>query len=90
MRLYITKRALDELAFVLPRFCTPLETLVQRWPIGLPQYYVGHELRVQRSRAASAKNLVVFCGNAYDGVGIPASIGSGRRAAKEVLETMRV
>ncbi|HTB09790.1 MAG TPA: FAD-dependent oxidoreductase, partial [Acidimicrobiales bacterium] len=63
----------------------PTESLVQRWPDGLPQYCVGHEQLVERARAASVKHRVTLAGNAYDGVGVPASIGSGRRAARELL-----
>jgi oxygen-dependent protoporphyrinogen oxidase len=84
----LTQRVRDELAVLLPRFGEPSQSLVQRWPFGLPQYVVGHELRVQQARAASATFCVALAGNAYDGVGIPASIGSGRRAAREVLEMM--
>jgi oxygen-dependent protoporphyrinogen oxidase len=43
---------------------------------------------VQRARAASARLNVALAGNAYDGVGIPASIGSGRNAARALLATM--
>jgi oxygen-dependent protoporphyrinogen oxidase len=82
----LVQRVSAELRVLLPRFGQPRETLVQRWPNGLPQYRVGHELRIQRARAASARLSVALCGNAYDGVGVPASIGSGRRAARDVLE----
>lgn len=82
----LIKRVSDELTVLLPRLGRPLESLVQRWPAGLPQYRVGHELRMQRARAASATLSVTLAGNAYDGVGVPASIGSGRRAAREALE----
>ena len=78
-------RVSEELRVLLPHFGAPSHTLVQRWPKGLPQYHVSHELRVQQARAASARLSVVLCGNAYDGVGVPASIGSGRRAARDVL-----
>lgn len=84
----LTRRVSDELAVLLPRFERPIESLVQRWPGGLPQYEVGHELLVRRARAAAATMLVALVGNAYDGVGIPASIGSGRRGANQVLETL--
>jgi oxygen-dependent protoporphyrinogen oxidase len=81
----LVRRVSAELAVLLPRFGQPSDALVQRWPDGLPQYHVAHELRVQRARAASARLSVALAGNAYDGVGVPASIGSGRRAAREVL-----
>jgi oxygen-dependent protoporphyrinogen oxidase len=64
----------------------PLDAHVQRWGGALPQYAVGHLDRVARIRAAvdGVPGLAV-CGAAYDGVGIPAVIGSARRAAATVL-----
>ena len=61
----------------------PVDTHVQRWGGGLPQYAVGHLARVARVRAAVAEvpGLAV-CGAAYDGVGIPAVIGSARLAVR--------
>ncbi|WP_338673676.1 protoporphyrinogen oxidase [Streptomyces sp. SCSIO 30461] len=66
----------------------PVATRVTRWTGGLPQYPVGHLSRVARVRDAVAKlpGLRV-CGAAYDGVGIPACVGSGRRAAEEIIAT---
>ncbi len=63
----------------------PVDTHVQRWGGGLPQYAVGHLDRVARIRAAvdDVPGLAV-CGAAYDGVGIPAVIASARRAAREI------
>ncbi|GEP37725.1 protoporphyrinogen oxidase [Nocardioides psychrotolerans] len=64
----------------------PVDTHVQRWGGGLPQYAVGHLDRVARIRAdvALVPGLAV-CGAAYDGVGIPAVIASAHRAAAELL-----
>ncbi|OEV08617.1 protoporphyrinogen/coproporphyrinogen oxidase, partial [Streptomyces nanshensis] len=64
----------------------PVDRLVTRWDGGLPQYPVGHGARVARVREAVADvpGLAV-CGAAYEGVGIPACIASGRRAAGETL-----
>ena len=84
----LTGRVAAELAELLPRFGPPRATLVQRWPNGLPQYHLGHQQRVERARAAGARLSVALAGNAYDGVGVPASIGSGRRAAREVLASL--
>lgn len=81
----LVQRVRQELNEVLPRFGSPSESLVQRWPNGLPQYRSGHQARVQRARVASARISIALAGSSYDGVGIPASIGSGRRAAREVL-----
>ena len=64
----------------------PVDSHVQRWGGGLPQYAVGHLDRVERIRADVARvpGLAV-CGAAYDGVGIPAVIASARRAALQVV-----
>jgi oxygen-dependent protoporphyrinogen oxidase len=61
---------------------------VQRWLPGLPQYYVGHDQVVARARAAAASLSLCLAGNSYDGVGVPASIGSGRAAAVATLEAL--
>jgi oxygen-dependent protoporphyrinogen oxidase len=67
----------------------PVASEVTRWNGGLPQYPVGHPARVDRIRDAVAKlpGLRV-CGAAYDGVGIPACVGSGQRAAEEIIATL--
>jgi protoporphyrinogen/coproporphyrinogen III oxidase len=76
--------ALDDLRTVLgPGLADPAATHVQRWGGGLPQYAVGH-----RARLAPTRDLprgLALCGAAYDGVGIPACIASGRAAARTVL-----
>lgn len=63
----------------------PVATHVQRWKAGLPQYAVGHldVVAAVRSAVGELPGLAV-CGAAYDGVGIPAVIGSARRAAAQV------
>jgi oxygen-dependent protoporphyrinogen oxidase len=74
-----------ELAEATRQAIEPVDVHVQRWGGGLPQYAVGHVLRVRRIRddVARVPGLAV-CGAAYDGVGIPAVIGSGRAAAAQV------
>ncbi|MCA6090594.1 protoporphyrinogen oxidase [Streptomyces sp. SCA3-4] len=68
---------------------TPVDTRVTRWTRGLPQYPVGHLGRVARIREhVSRLSGLRVCGAAYDGVGIPACISSGRRAADELLATL--
>lgn len=66
----------------LPR---PVDTNVQRWGGGLPQYVVGHRDRVERIRRACAQvPRLDLAGAAYDGVGVPACIGSGTAAAERL------
>jgi protoporphyrinogen/coproporphyrinogen III oxidase len=73
----------EALGHQLPRI---VDTHVQRWGGALPQYTVGHVDRVARARAAVAGVPgLELAGAAYDGVGIPACIGSGRAAAGAVV-----
>lgn len=63
----------------------PLDAHVQRWGGALPQYAVGHLERVAVvRREVSAVPGLAVCGAAYNGVGIPACIASGRSAAAQV------
>ena len=80
----LTERVTSELRVLLGSFGPPSASMVQRWPRALPQYHVGHEQLVRRARATASELRVVLAGMAYDGVGIPASIDSGRRAARDV------
>jgi oxygen-dependent protoporphyrinogen oxidase len=79
--------SLADLADATGLTARPVDTLVQRWGGGLPQYAVGHLDRVARIHAAVAlvPGLAV-CGAAYDGVGIPAVIASARRAAATLAQ----
>jgi oxygen-dependent protoporphyrinogen oxidase len=87
----LVAQSLADLAEATGLRAAPVDTHVQRWVQGLPQYAVGHLDRVARVRAAiadlagrSGGNLAV-AGAAYDGVGIPAVIASARRAVDELL-----
>jgi len=45
---------------------------------------------VQRAREAASTLGLFLAGNAYDGVGVPASIGSGRRAGRDALAAISI
>ena len=76
----------SELADATGQTIRPVDAHVQRWGGGLPQYAVGHLDRVARIRADVGRVPgLALCGAAYDGVGIPAVIGTGRAAAGQVL-----
>ncbi|GAA2746704.1 protoporphyrinogen oxidase [Terrabacter aerolatus] len=76
--------ALADLRTVLgPGLPDPVATHVQRWGGGLPQYAVGHRARLAPTRLLPEG--LALCGAAYDGVGIPACIASGRSAARAVV-----
>ncbi len=66
----------------------PVDSVVSRWDRGLPQYPVGHLDRVAAVRAAvGAVPGLAVAGAPYEGVGVPACVAGGRRAAHEVLES---
>ncbi|QIK66197.1 protoporphyrinogen oxidase [Nocardioides sp. HDW12B] len=78
--------ALADLGSVSGLSARPVDAAVTRWGGGLPQYAVGHLDRVRRVREAVARQPgLTVAGAAYDGVGIPACVASGERAAREVL-----
>jgi oxygen-dependent protoporphyrinogen oxidase len=90
----LVAQSLGDLAEATGVRATPVDTHVQRWPLGLPQYAVGHRDRVERIRAAVAvrmasprrsRPVIAVAGAAYDGVGIPAVIASARRAADQLM-----
>jgi len=80
---------LNDLADAVGLSVRPVDAHVQRWGGGLPQYAVGHLDRVATIRAEVGRlpGLAV-CGAAYEGIGIPACIASGRRAAAEVVPVL--
>ena len=88
--------AAAELALATGVRGAPADVRVSRWGGALPQYTVGHLDRVARIRASvaaagelAASGLAV-CGALYDGVGIPACIGSARAAADQVAAWLAV
>lgn len=80
-------RALADLRTAFGGLPEPLDSRVQRWGGGLPQYAVGHLDRVDTIERgiASVPGLEV-CGAAYRGIGIPAVIASGQAAARRLLD----
>jgi oxygen-dependent protoporphyrinogen oxidase len=67
----------------------PRDAVVTRWGGALPQYAVGHLDRVRRIKTALSETAgLAACGAAFDGVGIPACIASGRAAATQVLDQL--
>jgi len=81
----LVNRVHAELTQIFGAWPEAVDTCVQRWPHALPQYLPSHRAMVTAARTALAPHGVFLGGMAYDGVGVPASIGSGRRAGREAL-----
>jgi len=78
----LVAHVVTDLATAIGQEIHPVDARVQRWGGALPQYAVGHLDRIARIRAGlDAVPGLEVCGALYDGVGIPAVIGSARRAA---------
>ena len=82
----VTAIARDELRRILGLTAAPISQTIARWPRSMAQYTLGHQQRVAeiRARAAAIPGLHL-AGNAYDGIGIPDCIQTGRAAAQAVL-----
>ena len=80
----LVAQSLAELRSLAGIVTPPIDSHVQRWGAGLPQYGVGHLERVARVRAGLPTGIAV-CGAWCDGVGIPAVISSARRAAADIV-----
>ena len=80
--------ARTEIAF-LGVSARPVLTCVHRWPLGMPQYVVGHPDRLERiDSALAAHSGLALAGAAYCGVGIPDCIASGEAAAESVVRAL--
>jgi oxygen-dependent protoporphyrinogen oxidase len=86
----LVEQSVHDLADAIGLSVRPVDSHVQRWGGGLPQYGVGHLERVARVRAAVAKQpALAVAGATYDGLGIPACVASAHAAAAQVLDALR-
>ena len=77
----------QELQRILGLTAAPVHQTISRWPRSMAQYTVGHIGRVReiRERVAKLPGLHL-AGNAYEGIGIPDCVRTGRAAAKKIIE----
>jgi protoporphyrinogen/coproporphyrinogen III oxidase len=67
----------------------PREVVVTRYPDSFPQYLVGHLDRVAAMEAAAASLPgLALAGASYRGIGVPACVASGRKAARQVAASI--
>jgi protoporphyrinogen/coproporphyrinogen III oxidase len=85
----LLKTLLDGLRPLLRIEGEPYYSTVAHWPRTMPQYHVGHLDRIaQLEKQLEAFQGFELAGNAYHGVGVPACIQSGEKAAERVLEEL--
>lgn len=76
----------QEITEILGATSDPLDLKTHRWNEALPQYRPFHNDLVQSIRAElRAHSGIEICGAAFDGIGIPACIESGKKAAHSLL-----
>jgi protoporphyrinogen/coproporphyrinogen III oxidase len=80
----LLKWSADDLATVFGVKVDPVDSHVQRWLDAMPQYGPGHLELVAELRAGLPPTLSV-AGGYLDGIGVPACVGSGARAAAAVV-----
>jgi protoporphyrinogen/coproporphyrinogen III oxidase len=86
----LVERVVDELGKLVGAPSRPLASSIQRWPRAFPQYLPGHLRRIERARAAlSGAPRIELAGASLGGIGIPACVASGERAAMSVLGRLR-
>ena len=74
--------SVNELSQLLQLKDRPQSYSVHRWPVGLPEYRVGHRRRVGEIRKGlDAHPTLSVAGNYLDGVGLPDCVRLGRKAA---------
>jgi oxygen-dependent protoporphyrinogen oxidase len=75
----------SQLGDLLGLYETAVDVSVHRFPVGLPEYRVGHRQKVQQWREAlEVHSSLALAGNYLDGVGLPDCVRAGRRAIKKV------
>lgn len=78
--------AREELSSILGLTTAPMFHTISRWPRAMAQYTVGHGKRMQeiKDRAGAIPGLHL-AGNAYEGIGIPDCVRTGRAAANKII-----
>jgi oxygen-dependent protoporphyrinogen oxidase len=80
---------LVELRELIGASVPPLASLVRRWPRAFPQYLPGHLRKIERARAAlSELPALKLAGPSLGGIGVPACLTTGERAAVEVRDRL--
>ncbi len=75
-----------ELRSLLSITAQPLISRIWRHPQSMPQYYVGHDARIQRiENSLKDFSALALAGSAYHGVGISDCVRTGEEAADKVI-----
>ena len=86
----IEKTVLQDLMKTIGVDGEPLMTVVSRWKNAMPQYTVGHEAKVERSKQELREHFpaVKLSGSSFEGISIPECVEQGKTVAEEMLKKM--
>jgi oxygen-dependent protoporphyrinogen oxidase len=85
----LVEAVLGELRELTGTSVPPLASLVRRWPRAFPQYLPGHRRKIERARVALGElPALELAGPSLGGIGIPACLTTGERAAVEVRDRL--
>lgn len=82
---HIIATVLTDLEKTMGITARPQEARISHWPRSFPQYSPGHAERVTQAESLLAPAGIFLAGAGYHGIGVPACIASGRRAAHAAL-----
>ncbi len=86
----IEKAALEELKSIMGIEAAPVMCRIFRWPRSMPQYTIGHQVRVERiEESCNARPGLFLTGNAYHGIGISDSVRRSEIVAKKALHYLK-
>lgn len=81
----LVRRVHEELVEAMGLTAGPDHQSIQRWPLAMPQYLVGHQARLDALAVATGHLPGLYLtGAAYRGVGIASCVADARRTAQDV------
>ena len=84
----IQKAVLQDLRRTIGAAAAPQQTRISRWPRSFPQYAPGHQELIADIEEQLNPSAAFIAGAGYQGIGVPACIESGNRAATAVTEQL--
>lgn len=82
---HIIATVLTDLEKAMGITAQPQGTRISRWPRSFPQYAPGHSEQIAQAESLLAPDGIFLAGAGYHGIGVPACIASGRKAAHAAL-----
>jgi oxygen-dependent protoporphyrinogen oxidase len=87
----LVRKVRHDLAELMGIKAQPDDIDIRRLPQSMPQYHVGHPIRVQQLREALKKRMpgCYVAGAGYDGVGLPDCVQQAKQVAQQALQWLK-